>query len=140
MGHTVVLGNERLCGCGSRGCLETLVSRAGMLASAKANGTGGSWDDLMKSLAAQPLPDWMRQTLDAAAVTIAGALNVLGLREVVLTGSFSELPASCVEYLETQIAADAMWARFGKISCRVAPRHRQAGMISKAIKSSLFGG
>ena len=68
------------------------------------------------------------------------ALNILGLREVVLTGSFSELPAPCVEYLEKQIAADAMWARFGKISCRVAPRHRQAGMISRAINSSLFGG
>jgi hypothetical protein len=33
----------------------------------------------------------------------------------------------------------AMWARFGEISLRTAPRRRQAGMVSLALESLLIG-
>lgn len=140
IGHAPVLGNERICGCGSRGCVETLVARPGMLSSAAENGFDGSWSDLLLALAQAPVPKWMKRTLDAAAVAIASAMNVLGLREVILTGAFAELPRNCIRHLEYAIAGGAMWARFGTISCRVAPRHRQAGMVSKAINMTLFDG
>jgi hypothetical protein len=72
-------------------------------------------------------------------VDVAAALNLLGLRQVVLTGAFRELPPSCVEYLTEAVRQHAMWARFGEISVRTAPRRRQAGMVSVALDRMLLG-
>ena len=140
IGHTPVLGNTRVCGCGSTGCSETLISRHGMLISAQENGQPGKWPELLKALARDPLPTWMKRTLDAAAITIASALNVMGLRDVVLTGAFAELPEACIHFLQDSVRADAMWARFGTVTVRTARRHRQAGMVSMAIDRTLFVG
>ena len=109
-----------------------------MLISAKENGLPDVWPDLLEILHKKPLPKWMVKTLETAAVTIASALNVLGVRDVVLTGAFSELPPECIRYLGEKIQADAMWGRFGTITCRTAARHRQAGMVSMAIDRTLF--
>jgi predicted NBD/HSP70 family sugar kinase len=140
IGHTPVLGNKRLCGCGSIGCSETLISRTGLMASAAEHGAAVTWPKLLSLLSDKPLPGWMKKTLDAAAITIASALNVLGLRDIVLTGAFAELPKECIEHLRAGVQADAMWARFGTITCRTARRHRQAGMVSMAIDRTLFTG
>ena len=117
-GHTPVLGNTRVCGCGSTGCSETLISRHGMLISAEENGMPTKWPELLKALEKDPLPAWMKRTLDAGAITIASALNVMGLRDVVLTGGFAELPQACISYLQDGVRADAMWARFGTVTVR----------------------
>jgi hypothetical protein len=69
----------------------------------------------------------------------AGALNLLGLRQVVLTGAFDELPPSCVEFLRDYVQRYAMWARFGEVYVRTAPRRRQAGMVSLALDRMLVG-
>jgi hypothetical protein len=61
------------------------------------------------------------------------------LRQVVLTGAFRELPPYCVDYLSESVRQHAMWARFGEISIRTAPRRRQAGMVSVALASELLG-
>ena len=58
--------------------------------------------------------------------------------QVVLTGAFRELPPSCVEYISNSVRQHAMWARFGEISIRTAPRRRQAGMVSAALDSILL--
>ncbi len=138
IGHTPVLGNKRVCGCGSVGCLETLISRPGLLASAAEHGERETWSELVASLVDRPMPAWLKKTLDHTAVTIAAALNMLGLRQVVLTGAFAEFPQPYIEYLSEAIRADAMWARFGSIVCRTAARHRQAGLVSLAIDRTLL--
>lgn len=138
IGHVAVPGNDRLCGCGAVGCLETLISRAGLLASAAENGQPGRWPDLIAYLTDRPVPRWLKQTLESAAVDVAAALNLLGLRQVVLTGVFHELPQACIAYLAEAVRRHAMWARFGEISLRTAPRRRQAGMVSLAIESLLL--
>ena len=139
IGHVAVPGNDRPCGCGAVGCLETLISRAGLLASAAEHGQPRSWPDLIAYLADRPVPRWLRQSLESTAVDVAAALNLLGLRQVVLTGAFRELPPSCVEYLADSVRQHAMWARFGDVSLRTAPRRRQAGMVSLALDSMLAG-
>lgn len=137
IGHVAVPGNDRLCGCGAVGCLETLISRAGLLASAAEHGQPDRWPELIAHLAGKAVPRWLKQTLESTAVDVAAALNLLGLRQVVLTGVFHELPPACVTYLAASVRQHAMWARFGEISLRTAPRHRQAGMVSLAIASLL---
>jgi len=139
LGHTPVLGNTRQCGCGATGCVETLISRKGLIASATDEmGIAPTWPQLLASLADGPPPGWLQRSLDAAAIVVASALNVLGLRQVILTGALAELPPSAISYLSERISADAMWARFGTITCTTAPRHRQAGMVSLAIEHTLL--
>jgi len=67
------------------------------------------------------------------AAAIAGALNVLGLRRAVITGSLTELPPVVMQYLSHAVQNGAMWARFGKVECLSAPRRRTAGMVAVGI-------
>lgn len=133
IGHDAVPGNPRQCGCGAVGCLETLISRPGLLASAAEHGQPRSWSALIAYLAERPLPRWLKQSLDSTAVDIAAALNLLGVRQVILTGAFCELPPACIDCLTNEVRQHAMWARFGEVSIRTAPRRRQAGMVSVAL-------
>lgn len=134
LGHTPVLGNWRLCGCGAVGCVETLVSVRGLLqsfalASPKAART---WQTLVEHVANQGVPDWLAEALNAAAVVISGALNVLGLRRVIITGSITELEPA-MEHLSRALVKGSMWARFGDIQCVSAPRRRTAGLCAVGI-------
>lgn len=138
LGHTPVLDNPRRCGCGLVGCVETLLSRDGLLASAREHRDGDDWASLAGRIADRGLPDWMKRSLDAGAVAIASALNVLGQRSVVITGSLAELPAVAMDHLRGAVQSSAMWARFGTVQCQPAPRRRMAGLISVAIDRTLL--
>ena len=134
LGHTPVLGNERPCGCGAVGCVETLVSKRGLLESLAARTKSpANWDALAKRVSSKGVEPWLAETLEAAAVVIAGALNVLGLRHVVITGSLTELPPAVMECLSLAIQGGTMWARFGKVEVEAAPRRRTAGLVATAI-------
>ncbi len=131
LGHTPVLGNRRRCGCGATGCVETLVSMRGLLESfATAHPEApGNWTAMERLINKNGVEPWLAKSLDAAAVTIAGALNVLGLSRVVITGTLTQLPAAVVEHLSRAIQAGAMWARFGQVECIVSQRCRAAGLV-----------
>ncbi|HEX2972879.1 MAG TPA: ROK family protein [Tepidisphaeraceae bacterium] len=139
LGHTPVLGNKRRCGCGTIGCVETLVSRQGFLESFAAEKKGPhSWPALVEHISTDGVEPWLAASLDAAAVTIAGALNVLGVRRAVITGSLTELPPAAIQYLSDAVIKGAMWARFGEVVCQGAPRRRNAGLVSAAIDRVLL--
>lgn len=137
LGHTPVIGNHRRCGCGATGCVETLVSQHGLVESARENGLARTWEELLEELRIGALPAWMRRSLDAVATTIAGALNVLGLRRVMITGALGDLPQAA-DYLSSAVAKGSMWARFGDVTCKRSPRRRMAGMVSAAIDRVLL--
>ena len=134
-GHTPVPGNRRRCGCGAIGCLETLVSERGLLESfrqASERQGEGSWAELAQHVSARGLEPWLSDTLDATATVISGALNVLGIHRVVVTGRLTEL-AGCVERLGALIKEGAMWGRFGEVVCQSAPHRRAAGLVGAGI-------
>jgi predicted NBD/HSP70 family sugar kinase len=138
-GHTPVAGNLRRCGCGAVGCLETLVSERGLLESFSAASTKGSrnttrasWKTFASRVNEFGVEPWLKETLDSTARVIAGALNVLGVRRLVLTGRLAELPA-CVSYLTAEIKKGSMWGRFGEIVCQTAPHRRAAGLVAAGI-------
>jgi predicted NBD/HSP70 family sugar kinase len=135
LGHTPVIGNMRSCGCGAQGCVETLVSTRGLLQSYAAAHPDGrhSWADLVEHVNQAGVPGWLATALEATAVVIAGALNVLGLRRVIITGSLTELPPAVCQHLANAIGKGAMWARFGKVECQSAPRRRTAGLVAVGI-------
>ncbi len=141
LGHVPVLGNRRPCGCGARGCMETLASRPGLLAGFAADrGRRGrvTWQALVECVSERGLSPWLASALDAAAAAIAAALNVLGLRKVVVTGCLTELPGTVMERLSGAVIQGSMWARFGEVTCEAAPRRRMAGLVSAALSHILI--
>jgi predicted NBD/HSP70 family sugar kinase len=139
VGHTPVVGNQRPCSCGAIGCVETLVSRNGLLASAHEHGGPKTWPALVEQLCDRKLPKWMTNTLDAVATTIAGGVNLLGVRQVLLSGALGDVPPA-VQYLANAVQQGAMWGRFGQVNCRFTRRRRMIGMISLAIDQVTLSG
>jgi predicted NBD/HSP70 family sugar kinase len=135
LGHNPVAGNQRRCGCGAVGCLETLFSMRGLIQSLAEHHPGHStrWNDFAAYTADHGVVPWLGETLDAAGVVIAGALNVLGIRRVVISGAMSDLPPTLHRYLSDAIARGALWQRFGHVTCEFTPRYRTAGLISVGI-------
>jgi len=135
IGHTPVPGNVRPCGCGAVGCMETLVSLRGLLESfaAVAPAAENSWASLNDYISQQGIKPWLALALDTAAAAIAGAVNVLGLRRVVITGSLTELPPVVMQHLSHAVQNGSMWARFGEVECVSAPRRRTAGLVAVGI-------
>ena len=135
LGHTPVPGNRRKCGCGATGCMETLLSTRGLLQSfgMAQPRKKKDWPALKDHLAARGVEPWLAESLHAAAVVIAGSLNVLGLRRVVVTGALAELAPAVIGQLSDAVKKGAMWARFGEVECVIAPRRRAAGLVAVGI-------
>lgn len=135
LGHTPVPGNQRPCGCGAVGCLETLVSSRGLLASFAGadQARAPAWPALAQHVAEQGVVPWLAEALETTGAVIAGALNVLGLRRVVVTGCLVELPGAVMEHLSAVIKRGAMWARFGEVIVQAAPRRRTAGLVAAGL-------
>jgi predicted NBD/HSP70 family sugar kinase len=138
LGHTPILGNHRECGCGSKGCIETLVSLRGLLQSSVDHNGPGTWAAFTNELKSGEIPQWLKTSLEALAFTIAGVLNVQGIENVVLTGILTECPQAVTDYLGEKIRSASMWSRLGDVTFKVAPRRRIAGMISAGIDRALF--
>jgi len=135
LGHTPIPGNLRQCGCGATGCLETKLSRTGLLRSfVEANrGQPEKWEALLAHVQSQGIKPWLAGSLDAAGSVIAGALNILGIRRVVVTGSLTEMPPGVIEYLADSVRKGALWGRFGDVVCEGAPHRRIAGLVAAGI-------
>jgi predicted NBD/HSP70 family sugar kinase len=135
LGHTPVCGNKRKCGCGATGCIETLVSERGLIESFSniIHNKNANWKDLVEHIKEHGLEPWLVDTLNATASVIAEALNVMGIRRVVMTGFISSLPKPVSDYLKEKIADGAMWARFGEVDVEIAPRRRTAGLVAAGI-------
>ena len=94
MGHTPIPGNARPCGCGGRGCLETLASERGMIESHReSKGRGTTFADVVRAAEREP-PPWMRATFDAVATCLSAGLNIYGIRRAVLVGRVTDLPGA----------------------------------------------
>ncbi len=145
LGHTPVMGNTRPCGCGSIGCMETLLSRRGFFQSIQEHGdkraAGGkySWGMVEQHVREHGLEPWLMQSLQAGAASIAGALNVLGLGRVVITGAVTTLPEAVKSYFAGEIRKDVMWGKFGEVAIDFAPRRRMRGLISVGIERLVVG-
>ena len=137
IGHIPIPGNDRPCGCGGRGCLETLGSQRGMVQSLRESmGTAPrhplTFADVVAA-AERKLPPWMRETFDAIAAGVSGALNLYGVRRVVLVGRVTELPKLATDYLIQAIERAAMWSRFASVSVTLAPKRISRGLVIAGI-------
>lgn len=137
IGHIPIPGNDRPCGCGGRGCLETLASQRGMIQSLRESlGTVPrrplTFADVIAA-AERKLPQWMRATFDAIATCVSGALNLYGVRRAVLVGRITELPPAATDYLIEVIQRASMWSRFADVSVALAPKRISRGLVVAGI-------
>lgn len=137
IGHTPVAGNPRQCGCGNRGCLETLIAEPWLVRSL-AEATGDSsvtFSDVCRAAqAADELPAFVLEALDAVAGTVAGILNVCGLKRVVLSGLIRELGSRATDHLIATIRRTTMWSRFDTVEIELVQRRRARGLIIAGIQ------
>jgi predicted NBD/HSP70 family sugar kinase len=135
IGHTPVAHNQRPCGCGNVGCLETLVAAPWLVRSlAEASGkTDVTFADVCRAARGPELPDFVVEALDAAAACIANILNVCGLKRVLVTGHMHELGPRATDYLVTVIRRAAMWSRFGSVEVELVQRRRARGLTIAGI-------
>ncbi|KQT48132.1 hypothetical protein ASG47_07095 [Devosia sp. Leaf420] len=135
IGHTPVEGHSQPCNCGGRGCLETIMGRPHLLNIAKIK----DLKDFGASIEQDGVPPWFAERLEATGHVIGGALNTLGLNNVVLTGYFDDLPLEAVEKLSEAIRQSTLWARFGRIHVQRAPRQRLSGLASTCLDRMMEG-
>jgi predicted NBD/HSP70 family sugar kinase len=136
IGHTPITGNERQCGCGNRGCLETLVAEPWLVHSLR-EATGNqevTFADVCRAALAPELPKFLTDALDAAAGCIAAILNVCGLKRVVLSGHIRDLGPRAADHLIAAIRRSAMWSRFDTVEVELVQRRRSRGLTIAGIQ------
>ena len=141
LGHNIIAGNDRQCGCGNVGCLETVLGKPGLLDTfAKSTSQKKpTWDQFVKHLEkTDTTPQWLCPTLTYAAQIIGGVMNVLGVNDVVITGLLNDLPQYITDDLSQRIAQNCMAGQFGKINTIFAPRRRLLGMAAVGVDRILI--
>lgn len=140
LGHTGVHGNHRVCACGAVGCVETLLSRDGLLTTfrARVRSRTASWSTLTQHVSSRGVEPWLAKAIDAAAVVIAGAINLVGTQHVVLTGDLPNLHPEIGPMFEQRVRVHSLIGRFGQLICRVAPRRRTLGLVAAAADRFLL--
>lgn len=136
IGHTPIAGNLRQCGCGNRGCLETLVAERWLVQSLieQTGDTTVTFADVCKAAQGMDLPQFLVEALDATAACIAAILNVCGLKRVVLTGHIRELGPRATDHLVASIRRSAMWSRFDTVEVELVQRRRARGLTIAGIQ------
>jgi hypothetical protein len=66
-------------------------------------------------------------------VVLSGALNVLGLRRLIVTGLLADLSPAVMSRLRESVLRGSLWARFGDIEIESARRRRIAGLVAIGI-------
>jgi predicted NBD/HSP70 family sugar kinase len=134
IGHTAVFGNRRRCGCGATGCLETLVSQGGVLQSYRSarRRPKATWSECARHIAATGVESWLAPSIDAAATVIAGALNLVGASDLMLTGDLPALHPAVLTAFEKRVQEHALVGRFGRLTLHLAARRRMMGLIAAA--------
>ncbi|HWZ89511.1 MAG TPA: ROK family protein [Polyangiaceae bacterium] len=136
IGHTRLRGNDRACGCGNRGCLETLIGVPYLLRSLREASGNGEPDlaALHAHLKRDPHAAWLIDALDSLAACVGGALNLYGLERVVLTGFLHDLPSAAQDYLSHAVTRSALRSRFAPVEVSFAPRRRARGLVLAGIQ------
>ncbi len=136
IGHTPIAGNERQCGCGNRGCLETLIAEPWLVQSlAELTGDPSvTFSHVCRAAQGPELPRFLAEALDATASCIASILNVCGLKRVVLSGHIRELGPRASDHLMAAIRRASMWSRFDAVEVELVQRRRARGLTIAGIQ------
>ena len=117
-GHVSVDPEGRMCACGSRGCIETLVGQESIARAAGIStaGLSRSLTDELVRRAGDGSDDALRALADAGrwlGVALASTFNLLDLRAVVLGGCFGPLSPWLADEVRRTLEERSLAARSG---------------------------
>jgi predicted NBD/HSP70 family sugar kinase len=140
IGHIRVPTVNRKCGCGNEGCLETLAGRPGLLDAYRTfiKKPKATWVDLSDHVRAKGVEPWLKEIIEATGIVVAGAVNLLGLREVVTVGELTDMHADVIKLIEDSVRRHALCSRFTTVNCTAAPRRRILGLVAAATDRVLL--
>ncbi|MDO5287642.1 MAG: ROK family transcriptional regulator [Actinomycetia bacterium] len=113
LGHLCVDPDGLRCGCGARGCLETVAGRAAVLRAAGCSG----WGQLLQALERRdPTVVAAIETVGRAlGIALSAALNLLDLPVVVLGGHLADLGPQILPVVRTELAERVLAAPFAQV-------------------------
>ena len=88
LGHVPVHGNSRICGCGNRGCVETVASGRALQEGLRARVCGSAIEDVFTCCAGE---EFVQRVLVHAAEAVATEINILDPDAVVLGGGVVQM-------------------------------------------------
>jgi len=138
IGHVKVERDGELCGCGRRGCLETLASATAASRRAKLSGlpAAAPGDLVLLAEAARRAPGPERDLLDAVGrdlgFGLAAVLNLLDLRTYVFGGGFGRAFDTLESGIRDGLDEGSYGARLGVVELLPARLGPRAGWIGAA--------
>lgn len=147
IGHCVVEENGHLCGCGNRGCLETLASTEAIMQRATQALQMGVVSSLRgKELSIASIVEEARRgdKLCYSLITEAGEyigkamaqlLNILGIPLFVLGGELRQAEQLIVEPITRMVRANALVSLTAFLDVRVAVLDERAGALGVAMQA-----
>ena len=132
LGHTPIKGNMRPCGCGNRGCLETLAAGPGLMHSYAVS----DWQALATAMAQDPQA--LDEALEHVAVHIAASVNVSGVKHVILGARFESFPQASLDKLITQIQAACLWSQFGAVHIALSDVGFSQGLLAYVFEHAVL--
>ncbi|EWY40253.1 transcriptional regulator [Skermanella stibiiresistens SB22] len=124
IGHTKVVPDGRLCGCGRRGCLETYVSEAAILRRLAEQGIDAADIHEVAELAVAGRPE-VRALLEEVGRHLGFALsnivNMLNPTLILLGGNLASVGAHIIPSLETALSEQALGPSAAGVRVRVSP-------------------
>ncbi|WNO52428.1 ROK family transcriptional regulator [Stakelama saccharophila] len=128
LGHIQVVENGLPCACGSRGCLETVLSES-YLADQVAK-AGGNPSSPLRALA--HMPEARAAMIDHLTTALSSAVNLLNPDLIVLGGIFAEAPPALAEAVEHDLREKAFPILRDTVRVRLSALGADAGMPSAA--------
>jgi len=111
IGHTTVEPNGQVCGCGNRGCLETVATDSSFLHAVRGRlGTKVGFDEVA-AMVEQGYLDVSKEldsTLSYISIALATLVNLFNPEAIVLNGKVLDLRPDSLEVLSTRMSERAL--------------------------------
>jgi predicted NBD/HSP70 family sugar kinase len=149
-GHITVIPKGERCGCGNRGCLETLASATSLVKKAQ-KGMDQGLPTLLTRLAGGKKENITARLVYQAAIrndpfclslladlgkflglALANSIHLLGLEGVVLGGGVSRAATIFLPYLEKEFKKRLTMASADKVSIRISTLGEKSGILGAA--------
>lgn len=135
LGHIPVIGNDRVCGCGNRGCIETLVGGKNLTDWLDRNYP----DERIDQLFVRHGDDaFVREYIDWIAIAVATEINILNPDIVILGGGVLQMKAFPFELLRERINAYARKPYpCNDLNLIISSNHQESGVVGAGIYAQL---
>jgi N-acetylglucosamine repressor len=141
-GHMTVERDGRPCGCGNRGCLETVATDAALCTAVEARiGRPIEIDELVAEVQAGRLScsDELDETLDYLAIGVAGVINLFNPSKLFIYGKLLDAGTDLFPELLSRTRKRALAPSFADCQIVRARGNKRLGAIAAAAQTATLG-